>query len=38
MSISLSPFVTPPHLHLSVFSGPFDLLYQLMQKGGNWMG
>ena len=31
--MSVSPFVTPPHLELSVFSGPFDLLYQLMQKG-----
>ncbi len=31
--MTLSPFVTPPHLNLSVFSGPFDLLYQLVQKG-----
>ena len=31
--MSVSPFVSTPHLELSVFSGPFDLLYQLMQKG-----
>lgn len=29
----VSPFVTPPLLELSSFKGPFDLLYQLLQKG-----
>jgi chromatin segregation and condensation protein Rec8/ScpA/Scc1 (kleisin family) len=29
----VSPFLNPPHLQLDAFSGPFDLLVQLLQKG-----
>lgn len=29
----VSPFLNPPHLQLDAFTGPFDLLVQLLQKG-----